>query len=354
MLSFIQNAFRKILIYGTLIALTSYALISHQAHQICQRFTTPETINYESQTIIIPLEEVNEKYFVNVTINGKGPFKLQLDSGSMVTVLHERVIKAAGIRQPLQLQLLHHENNNKAYVVDKLKIGIVSFENYNVQSDTNFNQFGEDDGVLALSAFKDKLITINLSAKYVKLSDGQLSISDKSITPLKETTYKVCIPFLHCAKSKGIRPEATFAYVENHKKMNIDFLIDTGAQRSSIAINRPSDLSRIKYDLIKKYENDINFVDFTFYGVQVKTKAARLQGQFYWNEKFMITKPYAQVIVGPYTPLDKRRKENINISALGDNFVNIIGTSVLKKMIITLDAKNNLMQMLPAEKTTPY
>lgn len=347
MVSGIRNALYKILIFSTLIALSGYAYIYYQAHQLSQRITMPDKITYESQTTIIPLEEVNDKYFVKVFINGKGPFKLQLDSGSAVTVLHERVINEAKITDPVPL---FKDENNKFYLVDKLKIGTVSFDNYIIKADTSYNQFAVNDGVLALSAFKEKLITINLSQKYIKLSDGELSVNDKYITAIKEKSFTVCIPFLPCAKSKSIRPEATFTYVENDKKMNIDFLIDTGAQRSSINIYRLSDLSRIKYDLTKDKARYYNY--FPFVGVQVETKPVRLQGQFYWNEDFKSTKPYAIVAIGPYTPLNKHAEKAITTSVFGDCIKNVIGTSVLKEMSITLDAKNNLMQMLPVEKTT--
>lgn len=140
---------------------------------------------------IAPMLESYGKPYVMVMINGRGPFRFVIDTGTggdaMVTpqladVLGLPVVGQAKLSDP------SGQGSKKAPVVqiDSLNFAGVEFTNIRALRHPFFAEIGTCDGVLGFTLFRDYLLTLDFPDRVVELSAGSLrGDGEKSVLPFR-------------------------------------------------------------------------------------------------------------------------------------------------------------------------
>ncbi|UCC29822.1 MAG: aspartyl protease family protein [Phycisphaerales bacterium] len=122
---------------------------------------------------------------VEVTINGKGSFKLVLDTGAKATKLDDDVVKSLGLRLVRKTEI--HEAPGATPTVfevvgiDSLTLGGAVFRDFEatvLDYDEIFGGKRRYDGVLGYPVFADCLLTLDYPREHVVLKQGELPAAD--------------------------------------------------------------------------------------------------------------------------------------------------------------------------------
>ncbi|MGH7630186.1 MAG: aspartyl protease family protein [Gemmatimonadales bacterium] len=109
---------------------------------------------------------------VDVMVNGRGPFRLLVETGSPVTILTEPAARHLGLaRSP-------HDSTAMTGMVrlDSIRIGAARLDGLNALV---FDRLpGPADGLLGLNGFQDLLVTLDYPARTLRLASGSLSPTD--------------------------------------------------------------------------------------------------------------------------------------------------------------------------------
>jgi hypothetical protein len=118
---------------------------------------------------------------VDVTINGKGPFKMMIDTGAGATVVNDDLVKELGIPVTGKTKIGDPADPQgitaDTVLIDRLDIGGVSFSKVNgVSWDRSQLRPGADAprGILGLPLFADRLLTLNYPERKVLVGEGAL------------------------------------------------------------------------------------------------------------------------------------------------------------------------------------
>lgn len=123
---------------------------------------------------------------VEVTINGKGPVRLVLDTGAKATKLDDDVVKSLGLRLVRKTEI--HEAPGATPTVfevvgiDSLTLGGAVFRNFEatvLDYDEIFGGKRRCDGVLGYPVFADCLLTLDYPREHVVLKQGELPAADR-------------------------------------------------------------------------------------------------------------------------------------------------------------------------------
>lgn len=133
-----------------------------------------------------PLTISENRMYVTVHINGRGPYRFLLDTGlSAVGRIDYRVAKA------LQLNIVGYQENSDAYqvkrdilvAVDQLSVGVVSHSGLRLVA-SDFNTTPKQipiDGVIGRDFFRDYLLTIDGPARRLIVSRDRLNVHAKGV-----------------------------------------------------------------------------------------------------------------------------------------------------------------------------
>lgn len=125
----------------------------------------PNVTRFDSEVVNVPMLGTKTLPLVEVKLNGKGPYKLLLDSAANVTLLQMRVA------DELKLQVLRPGETSKLLALNSLQIGTARFEDLVVGA----RAWNEDiDGVLGFNVFADCLLTMDYTRQRVILRQGML------------------------------------------------------------------------------------------------------------------------------------------------------------------------------------
>ena len=134
------------------------------------------------------------KPYVLVTINGRGPYRFILDTGTGGEVLitpelaSELALPATG---HATLSDPSGEGSKKVPVVliDTLDVAGVQFNTIEAVEHTLKAEAGQADGLLGVALFKDYLLTLDFPNRRLRLSTGELSTDgEKSVLPFRMTS----------------------------------------------------------------------------------------------------------------------------------------------------------------------
>lgn len=125
----------------------------------------PKVTNLNASKVSVPMVGSKTLPLVEVRINGKGPYKLLLDTGANVTLLQMRVA------EELKLPVLRPGETSKLLAVASLEIGGARFEDLVVGA----RAWNENiDGVIGFNLFADCLMTMDYPRQRVSLRKGTL------------------------------------------------------------------------------------------------------------------------------------------------------------------------------------
>jgi hypothetical protein len=122
----------------------------------------------------VPIELVDgNRAVVLATLNGRGPYRLGVETGSPNVQLSPRVVGA------LALAPIRASGPDSLFRLDSLRIGDVVVGGLAVGRDEALEHIGVD-GVLGLDAYADLLLTVDYPAARLILSHGSLPAPDGS------------------------------------------------------------------------------------------------------------------------------------------------------------------------------
>jgi hypothetical protein len=126
----------------------------------------PGSVSMKEHVTRIPLEGTDYRGFyrcpyMQVSINGQGPYTFLFDTGSSYTIVSSKVIKAAGIRVEVDRGGYHD-----LVRVEKMRVGELEIEDLVGVRDDDFGV----DGVFGFKAFGDMNVVFELKARQLLVS----------------------------------------------------------------------------------------------------------------------------------------------------------------------------------------
>jgi len=120
----------------------------------------------------VPIELLDgDRPVVSVTLNGRGPYRLAVETGSPDVLLTPQVVDS------LRLPPARTSEPDSLFRLDSLRIGDIVVGALSVGQDRAFARLGVD-GVLGLDAYAGLLLTIDYPAAQLILSKGTLPVPD--------------------------------------------------------------------------------------------------------------------------------------------------------------------------------
>lgn len=125
----------------------------------------PASFDLGAASVVVPLVGPETKPLVEVRLNGRGPYRLLVDTGANVTLLQGRVARE------LELRILRPGKESQLVEVDRLEIGHARFDGVVAGA----RDWREDiDGVLGFNLFSGCLLTFDYPARTLVLERGAL------------------------------------------------------------------------------------------------------------------------------------------------------------------------------------
>jgi predicted aspartyl protease len=125
----------------------------------------PKTIELDSSVVKVPMVGTKTLPLVEVKLNGKGPYRLLVDTGANVTMLQIRVA------DELKLPVLRPGDKSKLVALESVDIGGAHFRDLVVGARTWDEKI---DGVLGFNLFADCLLTLDYLRQQISLQKGVL------------------------------------------------------------------------------------------------------------------------------------------------------------------------------------
>ena len=132
------------------------------------------------ETSIVPMELIRDKPYVEVMVNGRGPYRFLVDTGTGTQALispelvHELGIPTVGHAR-LTDPTGQGEQRSDVVWVESLKIGGVEFEEVQAVEHRLFREEQNCQGVLGFTLFEDYLLTLDYPGRKMVLTSGTLS-----------------------------------------------------------------------------------------------------------------------------------------------------------------------------------
>ena len=149
-------------IYVTTPAQGDPAVVAEARRRVVQ---PPIIVRLATQSVNVPMVGTKTLPLVNVNLNGKGPYKLLVDTGANVTILQMRVA------DELKLPVLRPGDASKLVALDNMQIGDASFEDMVVGA----RSWSEDiDGIIGFGVFANVLLVMDYPKQVMSLRKGEL------------------------------------------------------------------------------------------------------------------------------------------------------------------------------------
>ena len=255
-----------------------------------------------------PIELIHDKPYVEVMVNGRGPYRFLIDTGTGTQALiSPELVRELGMPAVGHAKLSdpsgQGEHRSEIVWIESLKIGGVEFEEVQAVEHGLFREEQNCQGVLGFPLFEDYLLTLDYPGRRMILSTGVLA----------ETGFGTLMPF---RVSEGV-PIAKVQIDE----LSVDAQIDSGGTGLSL----PEFLA----ERMKFQSAPVEFGIAESLTTRFSLKGARLQ---------------PDVRFGPYV----FRKAFVEINSAFP-VVNV-GSTPLKNFVITFDQQEGVMRISGREK----
>jgi hypothetical protein len=146
----------------------------------------PQRTELSGAVASIPLDTKLGQPVVQVLVNGKGPYRMVLDTGARFTKIDDDLLPALNLK-PEQRMLAVHGPGEASEPVQVVRLESMSaggarflgFEAMVLDYDQVFEQGREYDGVIGYPVFADVLLTLEYSQQVAVLKQGELPPADK-------------------------------------------------------------------------------------------------------------------------------------------------------------------------------
>ena len=291
-------------------------LLGIQTVASASSFDRPARADSLNDPVSLGLIPLKSKHFaIEVNINGKGPYKFMLDTGSSVSVISQKLASKLKLVKTKQVKYTRNDKkyNANLYNVPELSLGDVHLYDYDMLAypEPSFisymkKEFHEDiDGILGVGAFYHYLLTLDLPEQNIILHSGNLTADADT------TTYK--------NQDKIPMVAVVFKDEKNTRKMS--FVLDTGSNEE---FTMPPGIHTLPF---KKISSE-SIQTGSHYGEQNAIKV-KIKADAFWEGK-EFTEPSVVYNKGLY-----------------DSSVNfgLMGLEVMKNLKITLDQKKLLIKV---------
>ncbi len=119
----------------------------------------------------VPMELPGGRAIVTVTLNGRGPYRLAVETGSPDVLVAPKVVAE------LALRATGMGESDSLFLLDSLRLGAALIRSLPVGRDSAFARLGVD-GVLGLIAYRDLLVTVDYPNKRLSLAQARLPSPD--------------------------------------------------------------------------------------------------------------------------------------------------------------------------------
>jgi hypothetical protein len=119
----------------------------------------------------VPMEVPDGRAIVRVALNGQGPYRLAVETGSPEVRVSTKVIADLGLKTGGM------GDEDSTYVLDSLRIGGALIRSLAVSRSSAFERLGVD-GVLGLEAYRDLLLTVDYPNQRLSLATTTLPAPD--------------------------------------------------------------------------------------------------------------------------------------------------------------------------------
>lgn len=267
--------------------------------------TIPARVPLLRSTMGLPL--------LRATVNGRHPAVFLFDTGASTAILSPRIIKAAALPE-LPVSFDHFGAKQGFFEVDSLDLGTVGLRHLLVTNDARgiLDDFSASigtrvDGVLALSNFRDLLVTTDFRLYELRIEPGNLSRRETDITR---------------SRSDAGRPVIPIEFADGTTSLRRPFIIDTGAagglQFSTRHQTLPFDATALGTTSYRTYYGDNSYRTLRLHGT------ARLGGA-------LLESPQVELHHG-------------GTDILGERF-GTAGMRALHGLVLTFDGRRNLLRI---------
>jgi len=260
---------------------------------------------------VTPIELIHDKPYVSVMVNGRGPYRFLIDTGTGAQAL-----VSPELVQELGMPVVGHarltdpsgqgEQRSEMIWVDSLKIGNLEFQEVKAVEHRLFREEQNCQGVLGFPLFEDYLLTLDYPGKKMMLSAGILP----------EHAAGSILPF----RLKDGVPVATLQI----KDLSVEAQIDSGGSGLSLPDAIAGEM--------KFQTTPVEYGKAESLATRFSLRAARLE---------------PDVRLGPYI----FRKAFVEINSAFP-LVNV-GSTPLKNFVITFDQQEGMMQVYSRQRVMP-
>jgi len=132
------------------------------------------------EPVNVPMELRHNLPFVQVTVNGKGPFTFGIDTGTGAEALvTSDLIQQLGLPVTGETEVGDPSGRNPQKVrtiqINSLKLGEVEFKNVKAVEFQPMRMLGTTDGILGFVLFRDYLFSLDYPQQQVRLAQGSLT-----------------------------------------------------------------------------------------------------------------------------------------------------------------------------------
>ena len=249
--------------------------------------------------IIIPMDVTTYRPIIELTIDGKGPYKFIFDTGSATNVIDEKLNDELGLKIVGEDSL--KTQGPQSLISKRTMATRISFSNTNISKEVEMNVVNlrgmlPIDGVLSASFFEDYLITMDYPKSQLILTKGELNRDDKQVA----------------------------SFTQGARTLNVEILVDGHLVEAHLDTGSPGGFS-LPYAL----KNQLTYKQDPKEGHEIRTPVATYKR---WDAELV-----GSVVVG------NAIYENPQIGLVeGFEFANM-GYQVIKDLRISVDRKNSLV-----------
>ena len=163
--------------------LAAFAQASVHAQTTSVDTSGPQRTELHKPTVSVPMDDWGGRPVVEARINGKGPFKLLIDTGTTFpAVLNDALVRKLKLAASGDAEALAEGDELESVEVDTLMIGDAEFSSFNaLRSDAGgCIPSGSHGivGILGLPLFEDCLLTLDFPKRQVRFESGKLPSPD--------------------------------------------------------------------------------------------------------------------------------------------------------------------------------
>jgi predicted aspartyl protease len=152
----------------------------HRSLAVLALLATPAIICAQSEDHSTPIELTHDKPYVMVTINGKGPFRFALDTGTGGdAIITLQLAEELGLPTDGYVNLSDPSGRGQLkvprYVMDSVQVAGVEFTGVRAAEHPLSGVDGSCQGLLGFTLFRDYLLTLDYPGRRMTLETGALA-----------------------------------------------------------------------------------------------------------------------------------------------------------------------------------